>query len=110
METLSVEGANLRVQVVGTTADGVKTLVSYRVPYEGGVGRMDSESSSAYDGISGKLLGPKEREISRLKGGKVVFTAHAEISVDGRTLTVASKGVSPAGTPVEAHQIYEKID
>ena len=67
-ETLSVEGPNLRVRVVGTTADGVKTLVSYWVPYEGGLGHMDAESSSAYDGISGKHLGPREREISRLKG------------------------------------------
>ena len=109
-ETLSVEGPNLRVRVVGTTADGVKTLVSYWVPYEGGLGHMDAESSSAYDGISGKHLGPREREISRLKGGKVVFTAHAKISADGRTLAVSSKGVSPVGTPVEAQQVYEKID
>lgn len=50
----------------------------------------------------------KAGEISRLKDGKVVFTAHAKVSADLRTLAVVSRGVSPASAPVEARQVYEK--
>lgn len=108
--TMTVADGDLHVLVNAITSDGIKTVVSYSVPYDGGVGKMDLTSSPAYDGITGKHIGPREREISRLKSGKTVFTAHSTITPDGKTMSVFSKGVSPVGRPVEAKVIYDRLD
>jgi hypothetical protein len=108
--TMTVENGQLHILVNAVTSDGAKTVVSYSVPYDGGVGKMDLTSSPAYDGMTGLHIGPLEREISRLKSGKAVFTAHSTIAPDGKTMSVFSKGVSPVGRPVEAHVIYDRLD
>jgi surface antigen len=105
--TMTEEDGNLHVRVNAVQADGTKTVVNYTVPLEGGLGRMDP--SPAYDGITGKHIGPNEREISRLKDGKPVFTARSTVAPDGKTMIGHSKGVSPLGQPVENTLFYEKI-
>jgi hypothetical protein len=105
--TITAEGSDLHVRVNAITAEGAKTVVNYTVPLEGGLGKMDK--SLAYDGISGKHLGPNEREISRLKDGKPVFTARSTVAPDGKTMIGHTKGVSPLGKPVENTLFYEKI-
>jgi hypothetical protein len=107
--TITVEGGEMRVHVAAVTAEGKKTLVFYTIPYDGGKGKM-FETSPAYDGISGTHIGPNEREISRWKDGKVVFTARSVVSPDGKSMSTLSKGVSPLGKPVDAHVIYDRID
>jgi hypothetical protein len=107
--TITVEGGEMHVHVAAVTAEGKKTLVFYTIPYDGGMGKM-FETSPAYDGISGTHIGPSEREISRWKDGKVVFTARSVVSADGKSMSTFSKGVSPLGKPVEAHVIYDKVD
>src|SRR4249919_2600121 len=68
--TISEAGSDISVKVTGTAADGSKIAVNYRMPTAGGVGKMES---SAYDGISGKVISATEREMSYLKGGKSVY-------------------------------------
>ena len=106
--TITVKGRNMQVKVEAITADGKKTVVRYEIPYDGGMGRM-FETSPAYDGILGRHLGPYEREISRLKDGKAVFTARSIVSPDGSLMSVYSKGVSPLGKPVQAHVVYDRV-
>ena len=106
--TITVQGSDMTVSVAAVTAEGKKTLVSYTIPYDGGMGKM-SETSPAYDGISGKHIGPNEREISRWKDGKVVFTARSVIAPDGKSMQTLSKGISPVGKPVEATLVYDKV-
>jgi len=106
--TITVTGGKMTVSVAAVTAEGKKTLVSYWIPSEGGMGEM-SDTSPAYDGISGKHIGPNEREISRLKEGKSVFTARSVITPDGKTMYTTSKGISPLGKPVDARIVYDKI-
>ena len=106
--TITVKGRNMQVKVEAVTAEGKKTVVHYEIPYDGGMGRI-FETSPAYDGILGRHLGPYEREISRLKDGKAVFTARSIVSPDGRLMSVYSKGVSPLGKPVEAHVVYDRV-
>lgn len=106
--TITVHGRNMNVKVAAITAEGKKTVVHYSIPYDGGMGKM-SETTPAYDGILGRHIGPNEREISRLKGGKVVFTARSVVSGDGKSMATFSKGVSPTGKPVEAHLVYDKL-
>jgi hypothetical protein len=106
--TITVKGRNMQVKVEAVTAEGKKTVVHYEIPYDGGMGRI-FETSPAYDGILGRHLGPYEREISRLKDGKAVFTARSIVSPDGNLMSVYSKGVSPLGKPVEAHVVYDRV-
>jgi hypothetical protein len=73
----------------------------------GGTGKL-VESSAYYDGISDKRIGPSEREMSYMKGGKTVYTAHSKISTDGNSLAVLSKGVNPLGQTVDADVAYDK--
>jgi hypothetical protein len=106
--TITVKKRHMQVKVEAITAEGKKSVVRYEIPYDGGMGRM-FETSPAYDGILGKHLGPYEREISRLKDGKAVFTARSIVSPDGNLMSVYSKGVSPLGKPVEAHVVYDRV-
>lgn len=107
--TITITGIDLRVQVDGITPEGTKTVVSYAVPYEGGTGKMDLKSSPAYDGVTGRHLGIRVREISRWKNGKAVFTALSTVSPDGKTMSVHSSGISPVGKPVDAFVVYDKL-
>jgi hypothetical protein len=106
--TMKEVNGNLSVRVDAITADGSKTVVFYEVPLEGGKGKM-FETSPAYDGISGKHLGPNEREIIRWKDGKEVFNARSTVAPDGKSMVGFTKGVSPLGKPVEATLFYEKL-
>jgi hypothetical protein len=94
------------VSVAGTAADGSKISVNYTIPSSGGPGKM--AESTSYDGISGKRIGPNERVVSYMKGGKAVYTAHSKVAPDGNSLSVSSKGVNPLGQTVDASAAYDK--
>jgi hypothetical protein len=104
--TISEAGSDLNVKVAGTAADGSKISVNYTIPASGGTGKILEPSS--YDGISGKRIGPNEREVSYMKGGKAVYTTHSKVSADGNTLSVSSKGVNPLGKTVDGNVAYDK--
>ena len=108
IETITEAGGNLTVRVNAITGDGSRTEVFYSIPVEGGAGKM-FQASAAYDGISGKHLGPREREISRWKDGKEVFHARSVVSPDGMSLVAVVTGVSPVGKPVEAKIVYDRM-
>jgi hypothetical protein len=88
------------------TIDGVTRKLA-SVPSAGGPGKL-TESSAYYDGISGKRIGPNEREMSYMKSGKAVYTTHSKVSTDGNSLSVSSKGVNPVGQSVDATVAYDK--
>src|SRR3954454_12796043 len=75
--TITEAGSDLNVKIAGTAADGSKISVNYTVPAAGGTGKI--LEASAYDGISSKRIGPNEREMTYMKGGKGVYTAHSKI-------------------------------
>lgn len=104
--TITETGGDLNVKVAGTATDGSKISVAYTIPAAGGMGSIVEPSS--YDGISGKRIGPNEREMSYMKGGKTVYTAHSKVSTDGNSLSVASKGVNPLGQTVDGNVVYDK--
>ena len=104
--TISESGSDLNVKVEGIAADGSKISVSYTVPSAGGTGKILEGPS--YDGISGKRIGPNERVMSYMKGGKAVYTTHSKLAADGNSLSVSSKGVNPLGQTVDATVAYDK--
>jgi len=105
--TITESNGQTRIRIEGIAADGTPTLVDYTIPTNGGVGTM--QKSKAYDGVSAKMLGPGEREIDRLKDGKVVYTVVGKVSADGKSITTVSKGVNPVGQPVENTGVYDRV-
>jgi len=100
-------GADMAVKVTGTAADGSKISISYTLPSAGGTGKFIE--AGPYDGVTSKRLGLNEREVTFMKGGKPVYTAHSKIAPDGKSLTVAGKGQSPAGQTVDGTAFYDKL-
>jgi len=104
--TITEAGSDLNVKIAGTAADGSRISLNYTVPAAGGTGKI--MESANYDGVSGKRIGPGEREVSYMKGGKAVYTTHSKVAADGNSLSVSAKGVNPAGLAVEANVAYDK--
>jgi hypothetical protein len=103
--TIAEAGSDLEVTISGTAADGAATMSHYTVPAQGGEGKI---IDSPYEAVSGKRIGPNEREVRYSKGGKVILTTHNTVSADGKTVTVNVKGTSAQGQPVDAVVVYDK--
>jgi hypothetical protein len=98
-------GSDVNVKVNGIAADGSKLTMQYTVPAAGGTGKIES---TAWDGINAKRIGPTEREMTYMKGGKAVYTTHSKLSADGKSLSVNAKGTNPLGVVVEGTSVYDK--
>ena len=103
--TIAASGSDLDVRINGTASDGSAIASHYTVPAEGGEGKI---IEAPYETVSGKRIGPKEREITYSKGGKAVLTAHSRVSADGKTVTANVKGTDAQGKPVDAVVVYDK--
>src|SRR5216684_6007332 len=103
--TIAEAGSDLEVTISGTAADGTATMSHYTVPAQGGEGKI---IQSPYEAVSGKRIGPNEREVRYSKGGKVILTTHNRVSADGKTVTVNVKGSNAQGQPVDAVVVYDK--
>ena len=103
--TISESGGDLDIAVKGTAADGTPISTHYTIPAGGGNGKV---IESPYEAVWGKRMSANERETSYSKGGKVVYTTHAQLSKEGKTLTVHSKGTNPAGQKVDGTVTYDK--
>jgi hypothetical protein len=103
--TFTEEGTDLHAMVKGTSSDGQAISVHFTVPTAGGTGKI---IESPYDGVSAKMPGPNERDTSFSKGGKVVYTANAKRSANGKIMTVVVKGTNPSGQTVDGTNVYDK--
>ena len=105
--TITVEGNEMHVHVAAVTAGGRRAGLLHN-PLRRREGE-DVRNIARLRRHLGTHIGPNEREISRWKDGKVVFTARSVVSPDGNSMSTFSKGVSPLGKPVDAHVIYDKL-
>jgi len=104
--TYSEEGSDLQVMVKGTSSDGQAISINFTVPTVGGQGKI---IESPYEAVSAtNVNATNERDSSFSKGGKVVYTAKAKRSADGKTMTVAVKGTNPSGQTVTGTNFYDK--
>jgi hypothetical protein len=103
--TFSEEGSDLHVVVTGTSSDGKPISTHFSVPAAGGTGKI---IESPYEAVSSKNISANERETDFSKGGKVVYTAKAKRSANGKTLTVTVKGTNPTGQSVAGANVYDK--
>ena len=102
---ITEKGDDLDVNITGVAADGTPIASHYTVPTKGGAGKI---IQSPYEGISSKRPSANKRELSYMKGGKVVYTATPTLSADGKTMTAPLKGTDAAGKSVEGTAVYEK--
>jgi hypothetical protein len=103
--TYSEEGSDLHVMVKGTSSDDKAISMHITVPATGGMGKI---IESPYEAVSSKNISANERETAFSKGGKVVYTARAKRSANGKTMTVTVNGTNPAGQAVDGANIYDK--
>lgn len=101
--TITEAGGELDVVVKATASDGSPVSSHFVIPVAGGIGKV--VESKAYDGVTGKRIGPNERETAYMKGGKVVYTVRSKVSADGKTLNTNVKGLNAAGQTVEGTSV-----
>jgi hypothetical protein len=106
-KTVTIWRVRRRSRYRGQRNGGGGTPISarYTAPAGGGNGKV---IESRYEAVSGKRMSASRRETSYSKGGKVVYTTHAQLSKDGKTLTVHSKETNPAGQMVDGTLTYDK--
>ena len=61
-----------------------------------------------YDTTAWKRLGGNNYEVIRKRAGKIVLTSTNEISRDGKTMTITTKGVNANGQPVHNVRVYDR--
>src|SRR5713101_3832672 len=71
-------------------------------------GRDHPTPNVDYDTTAWKRSSANKYEIIRKKAGKIVLTATNEISNDGKTMTITTKGVNANGQPVHNVRVYDK--
>jgi hypothetical protein len=63
---------------------------------------------ATYDSSAWTRLDANKYEVIRKKAGKIVLTSTNVVSKDGKTMTIATKGVDAAGRPVNNLRVYNK--
>ena len=61
-----------------------------------------------YDTTAWKRSSANKYEVIRKKAGKIVLTSTNEISSDGKTMTITTKGVSANGQSVDNLRVYDR--
>jgi hypothetical protein len=100
------DGPVIRATSKGVDASGNLTSSQWTVTYDGSeqkiVGDPDADSQIV------KRIDPLRTETTIKKGGKVVQTAHREISKDGKTMTLTFKGVNTKGQTIHDVMVFER--
>jgi hypothetical protein len=71
-------------------------------------GRDHATAAVDYDTTAWKPSGPNKYEVIRKKAGKIVLISTNELSNDGKTMTITTKGVNASGQSVNNVRVYDK--
>ena len=71
-------------------------------------GRDHPTATGDYDTTAWKPSGPNKYEVIRKKAGKIVLISTNELSNDGKTMTITTKGVNANGQTVHNVRVYDK--
>jgi hypothetical protein len=107
--TIVAEGEGAKYMFDGIRADGTSFSYSFTVNYDGKDYPITGTGApGGADTIAIKLVGTHKGEATLKKGGKEVGKSEAEVSKDGMTTTVKSKGTTPDGKPYSTNSVYNK--
>jgi hypothetical protein len=107
--TITAQGDSVKYSFEGVAADGSPISYSFTTKYDG----MDSPVTGSgmpggADSINLKLVNPHKTEGVSKKAGKEIGKTEAELSKDGKTATVKSKGKSADGKEYDSVTVYDK--
>jgi len=105
--TIEAAGAGVKVTVDQEIADGSKRHWSFTAAYDGKDSPVTGNNPDA-DTVARIRLNPTTVQTTSKKGGKVTTTQTSEVSKDGKTRTVTTKGVNAKGEQVSNVAVYEK--
>jgi hypothetical protein len=71
-------------------------------------GRDHRTPTLDYDTTAWKPSNANKYEVIRKKAGKIVLTSTNEISTDGKTMTITTKGVNADGQTVHNVRVYDR--
>jgi hypothetical protein len=104
--TVSAVDNGLKVSAKGIGGDNKPTSTDYTVTYDGK--DKPVTGSPDFDSTSGKRINANTTEQTRKREGKVVQTQKREVSADGKTMTITTRGTDKAGHTVNNIAVYEK--
>lgn len=96
----------LKVTGQGTDAEGKPTSINYTVTYDGK--DKPVTGSPDYDTTSGKRINASTTEQTRKMEGKMMQTQKREVSADGKTMTITTRGKDKAGRTINNVAIFDK--
>lgn len=107
--TATADGDTVTYKFEGVAADGTAFSWGYTSKYDG----KDSEVTGTgvpygADHIAIKQVNSHQLSVTSKKGDKIVGTASATVSHDGKMLTLTSKGTDANGKPVKSVSVYDK--
>ena len=104
--TIEAAGKGTKVVVDQVTADGTKRHWEFTANYDGKDTPMTGNPDA--DTVARTLINARTVQTISKKGGKVLTTQTSEVSADGKTRTVTTKGVNASGQQVNNVAVYEK--
>ncbi len=102
----AIDGGGIKVSGQGIDGAGKPTSINYTLTFDGK--EKPVAGSPDYDSTSGKRISANVTEQTRKKEGKMVQTAKREISADGKTMTITTRGKDKDGRTINNIAIYEK--
>lgn len=105
--TIVAAGTGRKVSVEQTQADGSVSKWTFTANYDGKDNPMTGNNPDADTVARTKVNANTVRTVSK-KGGKVTTDQLSEVSKDGKTRTVTTKGMNAAGKPVNNVAVYDR--
>ncbi len=105
--TIVAAGAGAKVTVDQVMADGAKRHYEFTANYDGKDSPVVGNNPDA-DMVARTRVNANTIQTISKKGGKVTTTQTSAVSSDGKTRTVATKGVNASGQQVNNVAVYEK--
>jgi hypothetical protein len=101
-------GDGVKVSNTGERADGSAINTSYTAKFDGSPTSVSGQGAP-YDTISLKQVNAKKFTYEA-KSGTTKYHVHGELEVshDGKTMTLKSKGTDAEGKPLSVELVYEK--
>lgn len=107
--TITAQGSGAKYSFEGVAADGSSVAYSFSSNYDGkDVPITGTGAPGGADTISLKRVGDRKTEGVLKKGGTEIAKVVAEVSKDGKTAFVKSKGKSADGLEVSSESVYDK--
>jgi hypothetical protein len=101
-------GDGVKVTNTGERSDGSAINASYTAKYDGSPATVSGQGAP-YDTVTLKQVHSKKFTYEA-KNGTTKYHVHGELEVshDGKTMTLKSKGTDAEGRPISAEMVYDK--